>query len=74
MVYDNVGHISADQSDDLCRIATGFGYNTRTLFSTKALGLKKGEFSKSGDSYTCLKPNENLTSWIEFDDLEFVAV
>jgi hypothetical protein len=34
MVYDNVGHISADQSDDLCRIATGFGYSTRTLFST----------------------------------------
>jgi hypothetical protein len=32
------------------------------------------EFSKSGDSYTCLKPNGNLTSWIEFDDLEFVAV
>ncbi|WP_373538696.1 DUF3854 domain-containing protein [Chamaesiphon sp.] len=35
MVYDNVGHISADQSDDLCRIATGFGYSTRTLFSTE---------------------------------------
>jgi hypothetical protein len=34
MVYDNVGHISADQSDDLCRIATGFGYSTRTLFGT----------------------------------------
>jgi Domain of unknown function (DUF3854) len=34
MVYDNVGHISADQSDDLCRLATGFGYSTRTLFST----------------------------------------
>jgi Domain of unknown function (DUF3854) len=34
MVYDNVGHISADQSDDLCRMATGFGYSTRTLFST----------------------------------------
>jgi energy-coupling factor transporter ATP-binding protein EcfA2 len=34
MVYDNVGHISPDQSDDLCRIATGFGYSTRTLFST----------------------------------------
>jgi hypothetical protein len=32
------------------------------------------EFSKSGDSCTCLKPNGNLTSWIEFDDLEFVAV
>jgi hypothetical protein len=32
------------------------------------------EFSKSGDSYTCLKPNGNLTSWIEFEDLEFVAV
>jgi hypothetical protein len=32
------------------------------------------EFSKSGDSCTCLKPNGNLTSWIEFDELEFVAV
>jgi hypothetical protein len=32
------------------------------------------EFSKSGDSCTCLKPNGNLTSWIEFNDLEFVAV
>jgi Domain of unknown function (DUF3854) len=35
IVYDNVGHISADQSDDLCRMATGFGYSTRTLFSTE---------------------------------------
>ena len=34
MVYDNVGHISADQSDDLCRMATGFGYSTRTLHTT----------------------------------------
>ena len=34
MVYDNVGHISPDQSDDLCRIATGFGYSTRTLHTT----------------------------------------
>ncbi|WP_373546361.1 hypothetical protein [Chamaesiphon sp.] len=34
MVYDNVGHISPDQSDDLCRIATGFGFSTRTLHTT----------------------------------------
>lgn len=33
-VYDNVGHISADQSDDLCRVATNFGYSTRTLHTT----------------------------------------
>ena len=35
MVYDNVGHISPDQSDDLCRVATGFGYSTRTLHTTE---------------------------------------
>ncbi len=34
MVYDNVGYISADQSDDLCRMATNFGYSTRTLNTT----------------------------------------
>ena len=34
MVYDNVGHISADQSDDICRMATNFGYSTRTLHTT----------------------------------------
>jgi energy-coupling factor transporter ATP-binding protein EcfA2 len=34
MVYDNVGHITPDQSDDLCRVATGFGYSTRTLHTT----------------------------------------
>jgi hypothetical protein len=34
MVYDNVGHINPEQSDDLCRIATGFGYSTRTLHTT----------------------------------------
>jgi Bifunctional DNA primase/polymerase, N-terminal len=34
MVYDNVSHISTDQSDDLCRIATGFGFSTRTLHTT----------------------------------------
>ncbi len=34
MVYDNVSHITPDQSDDLCRIATGFGYSTRTLHTT----------------------------------------
>jgi hypothetical protein len=34
MVYDNVSFISPDQSDDLCRIATGFGYSTRTLHTT----------------------------------------
>jgi Domain of unknown function (DUF3854) len=34
MVYDNVSHISPDRSDDLCRIATGFGFSTRTLHTT----------------------------------------
>jgi hypothetical protein len=33
-VYDNVGHISPEQSDDLCRVATNFGYSTRTLHTT----------------------------------------
>ena len=32
--FDNVGNINPDQSDDLCRIATGFGYSTRTLHTT----------------------------------------
>jgi hypothetical protein len=34
MVYDNVGYISPDQSDDLCRMATNFGFSTRTLHTT----------------------------------------
>jgi hypothetical protein len=34
MVYDNVGHISPDQSDNLCTLATNFGYSTRTLNTT----------------------------------------
>jgi hypothetical protein len=34
MVYDNVSHISSDESDDLCRLATGFGHSTRTLHTT----------------------------------------
>lgn len=34
MVYDNVSHISPEQSDDFCRLATGFGYSTRTLHTT----------------------------------------
>jgi Domain of unknown function (DUF3854) len=34
MVYDNVSNVTPDQSDDLCRIATGFGYSTRTLHTT----------------------------------------
>jgi energy-coupling factor transporter ATP-binding protein EcfA2 len=34
MVYDNVSHITPDQSDDLCRISTGFGFSTRTLHTT----------------------------------------
>ncbi|NCJ05169.1 hypothetical protein GS597_01270 [Synechococcales cyanobacterium C] len=33
MVYDNVSHISAAQSDILSRISTGFGFGTRTLFT-----------------------------------------
>jgi hypothetical protein len=32
--YDNVSSISPEQSDLLCRIATGFGFSTRTLFET----------------------------------------
>jgi hypothetical protein len=34
MVFDNVGYISPDQSDDICRMATNFGYSTRTLHTT----------------------------------------
>lgn len=34
MAYDNVSHISPEQSDDFCRLATGFGYSTRTLHTT----------------------------------------
>jgi hypothetical protein len=34
MVYDNVSHINLDQSDDLCKLATNFGYSTRTLHTT----------------------------------------
>jgi hypothetical protein len=34
MVYDNVSHISPEQSDDFCRLATGFGYSTQTLHTT----------------------------------------
>jgi hypothetical protein len=41
--------------------------------STPATPIYFG-FSKLGDSCTCLKPNGNLTSSIEFDDLELVAV
>jgi Domain of unknown function (DUF3854) len=35
VVYDNVSYISAEQSDDFCRLATGFGYSTRTLNTTE---------------------------------------
>ncbi len=31
-------------------------------------------FSQLGDSCTCLQPNGNLTSWIEFADLDVEAV
>jgi energy-coupling factor transporter ATP-binding protein EcfA2 len=34
MVYDNVSHISPDESDNLCMVATGMGYSTRTLHTT----------------------------------------
>jgi hypothetical protein len=34
MGYDNVSHISTSQSDDFCRMATGFGFSTRTLNTT----------------------------------------
>jgi Domain of unknown function (DUF3854) len=35
VVYDNVSYISTEQSDDFCRLATGFGYSTRTLNTTE---------------------------------------
>jgi hypothetical protein len=34
MAYDNISHISADESDNLCCLSTGFGYSTRTLNTT----------------------------------------
>jgi nucleotide-binding universal stress UspA family protein len=34
MAYDNVGYLSPEMSDLLCRMATKFGYSTRTLFTT----------------------------------------
>jgi hypothetical protein len=33
MVYDNLSYIDSEMSDDLCRMATGFGYSTRKLHS-----------------------------------------
>ena len=32
MVYDNLSHLTANQSDALCRISTGGGFSTRTLY------------------------------------------
>ncbi len=32
LVYDNLSSLSADQSDALCRISTGGGFSTRTLY------------------------------------------
>jgi len=32
--FDNISHLSANEQDDLCRLATGGGYGTRTLFKT----------------------------------------
>jgi hypothetical protein len=32
-VYDNVGFITPDQSDDLCRVATNFTHSARKLFT-----------------------------------------
>lgn len=34
IVYDNVSYISPDQSDNLCTLATGFGFSTRTLHTS----------------------------------------
>jgi hypothetical protein len=31
MVYDNVSHISNDESDNLCKMSTGFGFTARKL-------------------------------------------
>lgn len=33
ITYDNVSHITPQQSDILCRFATGFGFRTRKLYS-----------------------------------------
>ena len=33
MGYDNISSISPEQSDTLCRFATGFGFSARTLFT-----------------------------------------
>jgi hypothetical protein len=35
MAYDNVSSLSPSESDTLCRISTGFGLTTRTLFTTE---------------------------------------
>jgi hypothetical protein len=34
LAYDNVSSINPEQSDLICRLATGFGFSTRTLFET----------------------------------------
>ncbi|KGF72847.1 hypothetical protein DO97_03715 [Neosynechococcus sphagnicola sy1] len=34
LCYDNISAINLEQSDLLCRLATGFGFSTRTLFET----------------------------------------
>jgi hypothetical protein len=33
MAYDNLSHLTPDQSDDLCRVATGGGLGKRKLYS-----------------------------------------
>ncbi|MDS3861241.1 hypothetical protein RIF25_10525 [Thermosynechococcaceae cyanobacterium BACA0444] len=44
MAYDNVSYISEAESDILCRVATGFGHSTRTLFETE--GETNFDFSR----------------------------
>jgi hypothetical protein len=34
LAYDNVSAINPEQSDLICRLATGFGFSTRTLYET----------------------------------------
>jgi len=35
LVYDNLSHLTAEQSDALCRISTGGGFSTRTLYENE---------------------------------------
>jgi hypothetical protein len=50
----------------------GSDFNLKTQYTGT---LEVWEVSKNDiNSYTCLKPNRRLTSWIEFADLQFAEV